>query len=177
MNETAPHEVISICGNSGVGKATLVDHIDARTPKIMERFSLSGDVQFFASRDKPRDNKTPYRPLREMFVSPYPDKTVFRWQFDDHEQIPDLHSRFPNGRHRVVLIWRSWIENAVNRKGHGHDDVAGDAIEGKLQNRWKTFFVPEFSTDGEIHRAGVGVDLVDGRTEAYRSIDWAEITN
>ena len=175
---SGPRLILSICGDSCVGKGTLIDHIKADRHQCREKFGVVGQVGFFASRSQARKNhasgeiETSYRPRHEMFQSPSVDTIVFKWQYKDHNLLTMLADAFPNASHRAVVLWRDWEQ---------HQELRNTTHETKadVRKQWLKQVVRRFdrnhdSFDGGLVNAVV-VALVDSSNDRYEPLEWEKI--
>jgi hypothetical protein len=169
-----PKQVISICGDSGVGKQTLIEAIDARSKEILDRFAIGESFSLHSSSPETRIAKTKLHSLDQMYQLPSAETIIFRWQFRDHAHIQKLLREFPEARHRVILLRRPWRSHARTVLGDKADDeIAMERTVSKLRLSWKTFFYSQFGPESYASRKGVQIELVDGNSPTYPQIaDW-----
>ena len=159
--------VLSICGDSRVGKGTLIDKINYDEKGIRERFGIRGLPEFYATRKVTRSGKTVYRSTEEMYENPS-GCIVYRWQYKGDDEIARLLSFYPDVRHHIVLLWRPWNQHQCDRDQHPTSRHSARAA-------WKKMILPRFRKNGRLAKLGITIELVDASKDLYTVMDWPEI--
>ena len=184
---TGPALVLSVCGESAVGKGTLIDRIVADDRGIRVQLCIPGDVGIFADRDKTRGVGNRYIPLSAMFTPPYPDTIVYRWQWVEkkfrpeggqltgYEVIQCLRSFFPEANHRVILLWRNWDDHERQRRKVQEGLPPSQRSKYPVHSTWNRKILPLFGPEGTIEQSGLHVELFEARAESYHQMEWADV--
>jgi hypothetical protein len=152
-------QFISICGNSGVGKKTLIRALLAAEPQdLRDRFGVEGTV---AAHGFSRE----FHPLGLVFEATE-DCILHFWQYDHHHWIECLRRAFSVARHRVILLWRPWAEHSATIVARGGAWRPSPSV---LEGAWHELYVPRFRG---IEATGVEFELVNASTQLYDRMPW-----
>jgi hypothetical protein len=169
-----PRTYLSICGDSAVGKSTLIRKLLADSDGLRRRFHIeTGTVEAYGPcfyGDGPAWNER----WREQIVVTTADVVLYQWQHKNHELIGQLYSRFPDCEHRVVLIWRPWEEhwNDYRQKHRATAERAKHSVQ-TLKCHWRTEIRPRFEELQNETR--IRIELVNGSSPRYDRLDhWPE---
>ncbi len=153
-------QFISVCGNSGVGKKTLIRALLADESRALrDRFGVEEGTA--AAHGFYRE----FHPLALVFEATE-DCILHFWQYDHHHWIECLRRTFPGARHRVILLWRPWAEHSATIVARGG---SWQPSPGDLERAWHDLYVPRFRG---IEATGVEFELVDASTPLYDPIPW-----
>jgi hypothetical protein len=93
---------------------------------------------------------------------------VFRWQFKEDAVIDQLLTWFPGSRHRVVVLWRPWEDQAKDWSRVSENPTTVDS-QKRLWDKW---IGPRFGPASDFHRLGVEITLVDASGPDYPETAW-----
>lgn len=168
-----PHSYLSICGDSAVGKITLIKKLLADEENLRERFGIGeGTVDAFGVCYSQGECKRDPEWTKMMHQSEK-DVLLFEWQWRDHSIIGELFNSYPNDEHRIILIWRPWKEHWRDFQRKHPQLVENGYSLNTLKEHWRGKWKPIFQKieeDGEKP-----VELVNGATHEYdRMEEWPE---
>jgi hypothetical protein len=153
-------EYVSICGLSAAGKKTLIRRLLADEGGLRDRFSVSGPLEAFGYSFEPLDR---IHDSSAAFV-------LHQWQWANDRLIEELVERHPDGRHRIVLLWRP-LEEQYRDIQRMYGESWRDTILDLARN-WEQGITSRFRHEIPT-RLGIEVELVDGSAEGYpRLTDW-----
>ena len=91
----------------------------------------------------------------------------------DDSLIDELHQRFPDAGHRVIVLWRPWHERLHDWIADYGDEMTGDPSVANIIEWWNEVITPRFKH--QLPAKGVAVEVVHGSTPDYRRVDWASV--
>ena len=163
---------LSICGDSAVGKSTLIKKLLENESGLRERFGIDhGTVEAFGYcflGEVQERNRTWARDIHHSVA----DCVLHQWQSKHHHVVAELREQNPTCEHRIVLLWRPWeqhwrdyaVKHQQNVRKHGHSIAT-------LVKNWRAKIRQKFGESSEIQKKyGIPVELVNGSTSDYERL-------
>jgi hypothetical protein len=164
-----PQIYLSICGESAVGKITLIEKLLSKKGNLRKRFGIDdGTVDAYGVCFSEGERKRDPDWKAKMHQS-QKDIVLFEWQYKDRDVINEFVKSYPNAEHRIVLIWRSWRDHWRDLQLKHPYLVKNGFNLDKLKRQWRKLWKPMFQA------IQLQVELVNGSTPEYDKMDeWPE---
>lgn len=153
-------QVIAVCGQSAVGKATLIQRLIDSDVDLRNRFEI-GDHAIVTAGAK-------FGTLPDVVDNA--SVVVWKWQWRNDDWFRRLLSKYPKARHRAIVLWLPPSIHAQRMKSKWPKrSFSQQSSQRSFNNR----IAPHFKR--KVRRLGIEVELVDASTTLFVTLEkWPE---